>query len=80
MAFDSFSALIQMEGHGLYVWACYGVFFLFMILLGWLSRWERRQVISLQRQLQQESNHSAPGPDDAIGPGGGFQRIPTSRQ
>ncbi len=33
MAFDSFSALIVMEGHGPYVWACYAVFFVLMAVM-----------------------------------------------
>ncbi|WP_100639468.1 heme exporter protein CcmD [Marinobacter salexigens] len=33
MAFDSFSAFIAMEGHGPYVWACYAVFFVLMVVM-----------------------------------------------
>ncbi|WP_417500797.1 heme exporter protein CcmD [Marinobacter sp.] len=33
MAFDSFAAFVSMEGHGPYVWACYAVFFVLMIVL-----------------------------------------------
>lgn len=50
MAFDSLTAFIAMEGHGPYVWTCYGVFFL---LLGGLVYWslrQRRQVMAAQRR------------------------------
>ncbi|AZT84397.1 heme exporter protein CcmD [Marinobacter sp. NP-4(2019)] len=50
MAFDSLAAFIAMEGHGPYVWTCYGVF---VLLLGGLMVWsfrQRRQVIAAQRR------------------------------
>ncbi|MFL1466199.1 heme exporter protein CcmD [Marinobacter sp. DUT-3] len=50
MAFDSLTSFIAMEGHGSYVWTCYGVFFL---LLGGLVYWslrQRRQVMAAQRR------------------------------
>lgn len=50
MAFDSLTAFIAMEGHGPYVWTCYGVFFL---LLGGLAYWslrQRRRVLAAQQR------------------------------
>ncbi|MGM0767168.1 MAG: heme exporter protein CcmD [Pseudomonadota bacterium] len=50
MAFDSLTAFVVMEGHGPYVWTCYGVFF---VLLGALVYWslrQRRQVMAAQRR------------------------------
>lgn len=51
MAFDSFAAFIAMEGHGPYVWTCYGVF---VLLMGWLAVWSLRQRKAVARaQLRQ---------------------------
>lgn len=53
MAFDSLNAFLFMEGHGPYVWTCYGVFF---VLLGWLVFWsfqQRRRLKAQQRRLWQ---------------------------
>ncbi|MFT5691157.1 MAG: heme exporter protein D [Oceanicoccus sp.] len=33
MQFDSFSALIAMDGHGVYVWSVYGITFVILMLL-----------------------------------------------
>ncbi len=33
MQFDSFSALIAMDGHGVYVWSVYGISFVILFLL-----------------------------------------------
>lgn len=33
MAFDSLAAFVSMEGHGPYVWACYAVFLILMVML-----------------------------------------------
>ena len=59
MAFDSLSAFFVMEGHGHYVWTCYGVFFLLMAALvaGSLSR--RRFVIDTFRRAYQQQPASA---------------------
>lgn len=47
MAFESLSAFLWMEGHGPYVWWCYGVF---AVSLGALMAWSfRRHRITLQR-------------------------------
>ena len=50
MAFDSLAAFIVMEGHGPYVWTCYGVFFLLLAVLVYWSLHQRREVISAQRR------------------------------
>ncbi len=85
MAFDSFSALIAMEGHGPYVWTCYGAFFALLIALAWWSMRERRQVILSQQQRQQQAQRQeqAHQSDDLIEPrpgAAGFHRIHTTRQ
>ena len=79
MAFDSLSALIHMEGHGSYVWTCYGVFFLLLGLLAWWTVLERRQVVRAQR-FQQQLN-TARADDSGTWSRAGeasFQRIPSS--
>ncbi len=50
MAFDSLAAFIAMDGHGPYVWTCYGVFVLFLGGLVYWSLLQRRQVIAAQRR------------------------------
>ncbi|SFR49762.1 heme exporter protein D [Marinobacter daqiaonensis] len=78
MAFDSLNALIVMEGHGPYVWTCYGVFFLLLGVLVWWSLRERRQLVREQKQLQQQKTEASPL--QAGSTAGSFQRINTSRQ
>lgn len=62
MHFDSFAAVLSMEGHGPYVWAAYGVTFLVLLVLQRIgvSR-ERRimqQVESIQRRrAAREESH-----------------------
>ncbi|MFW5823887.1 MAG: heme exporter protein CcmD [Marinobacter sp.] len=78
MAFDSLSAFIHMEGHGPYVWTCYGVFFLLMALIAWFSWRERRQVV---RQQRHERVLASSGRMQGTKPSGGgsFQRIPSTQ-
>ncbi|MBZ2168336.1 heme exporter protein CcmD [Marinobacter sp. F4216] len=55
MAFDSLTALIHMEGHGPYVWTCYGVFLLVMVSLVVLSVRKHNTVIqSCRRSYESE--------------------------
>ncbi|TBW59411.1 heme exporter protein CcmD [Marinobacter halodurans] len=49
MAFDSLHDFWTMNGHGPYVWTCYGVFFLGMAALVVGSLIQRRRVIERQR-------------------------------
>ncbi|MDX1458300.1 MAG: heme exporter protein CcmD [Marinobacter sp.] len=51
MAFDSFSAFLAMEGHGPYVWTCYGAFVLILTGLVMWSRGRRKAVIREQHRL-----------------------------
>ena len=50
MAFDSFSAFIAMEGHGPYVWACYAVFFVLMVMMMIWSLRSRKTIIESCRR------------------------------
>lgn len=80
MAFESFSAFITMDGHGPYVWTCYGVFFALFILLAWLSVAERRRVIRQQRFQQQLQSTRKDDSSAFLASGqAGFQRIQSSQ-
>lgn len=66
MAFDSFSAFLVMEGHGPYVWSCYGVFFVLMIAMMVWSVFRRKAAIESCRrgyefQAGRSEQHAAPG-------------------
>lgn len=50
MAFESFSAFVAMEGHGPYVWVCYGVFFALMTFLVVWSLHSRKAMIDACRR------------------------------
>lgn len=58
MAFDSLSAFLAMEGHGPYVWACYGVFLLLVAGLMLWSLRRHRSVIQDCRRAHQGSDGS----------------------
>lgn len=63
MYFDSFSALIEMDGHGRYVWMAYGIFVLVLAFNLWLafsSRAEaKKQVMRALRRAEQGAEQSA---------------------
>jgi heme exporter protein D len=79
MAFDSLSAFIVMEGHGPYVWTCYGVFFLLIAVIAWLSVRDRRQVVRSQQRDQSVASSATADTLRSDRTGGGFQRIPTTQ-
>lgn len=64
MAFDSLQAFWLMEGHGPYVWTCYGAFLAGLVGLALWSRHRRKVVIrEQQRQLardRQDQGESTP--------------------
>lgn len=81
MQFDSFQALMTMEGHGPYVWTCYAVFFVLMIALAVWSRRQRKALIRQQvRQhaLQQRQQGRAAA-EPAAAASGDFSPINQSR-
>jgi heme exporter protein D len=51
MKFDSWAELITMDGHGVYVWSAYGLFFLVFTLLIVLSASHHKRWLSQQRRL-----------------------------
>lgn len=63
MKFESWAELIYMQGHGVYVWSAYGLFFIAFALLILFSashhkRWLRQQRRLLKRQAQPVSSSS----------------------
>lgn len=81
MAFDSFGAFLAMEGHGPYVWACYGVFFLLMAVL-MISSYRRRAAV-LQSCRQHASGRTQraqkPDSDTASAAAASFARVDVSQ-
>ena len=63
MYFDSVQALLQMDGHGGFVWAAYSITVAVIVLLLLLPRWRRRQTL---RRLQGElrRRHSTPSAEE----------------
>lgn len=47
--FDSLQDLLQMSGHGPYVWACYGITFVVLVYLALRPVHRRRRFIRQQR-------------------------------
>lgn len=79
MAFDSFGALLWMEGHGPYVWVCYGVFFVLIVGLGFWSRRQRRQLVQRQRRQWQMTDRQPNQNGKAMENTGDFVPINQSR-
>ena len=52
MQFDSLAAALAMEGHGPYVWACYGVTFLVLLVLQRIGVRRDRQILRRVAELQ----------------------------
>lgn len=80
MQFDSFQALMTMEGHGPYVWTCYAVFFVLIIALAVWSLRQRKALV--RQQVRQEAlQKRQPGANDPAGAtaGGDFSPINQSR-
>lgn len=57
MYFDSLQALLQMEGHGPYVWSAYGITLITLIaLIVAPLRRKQRQLRDLRGQFRREGN------------------------
>lgn len=77
MAFDSFSAFIAMEGHGPYVWTCYGVFAVLLVgLMIWSSRHHQAVMASCKRRYQQQESSTSARPKQAAT----FARVEVSQE
>ncbi len=78
MAFDSLTAFIVMEGHGPYVWTCYGVFFLLLGALVYWSLLQRRRAVSAQRRdLARAAAGQSATPQTTVG--ASFNRVHESQ-
>ncbi len=63
MAFDSFSAFLVMEGHGPYVWVCYGVFVLLLAgMMFWSFRTHQDIYQICKRGYERQSTVDQPRP------------------
>lgn len=51
MRFDSLSAFIQMDGHGLYIWAAYGITLLVLTLNLWWPGKVRAGFIHTEKRI-----------------------------
>ncbi|MCL1481900.1 MAG: heme exporter protein CcmD [Marinobacter sp.] len=74
MAFDSFGAFLAMEGHGPYVWASYGVFFVLMAVL-MVGSYRRRNAV-LQKLPSARRFPLVAGAKTRFGHGGSGQLHP----
>lgn len=60
MAFDSLSAFLAMGGHGVYVWAAWGVTGLLLVGVVLHARAERRALLrDLRRRARRAQHHGA---------------------
>jgi len=64
MAFDSLSAFLAMGGHGVYVWASWGVTGLLLLGVVLHARAERRALLrGLRRRVRREQRQACPSAD-----------------
>ncbi len=58
MRFDSLDAFLHMDGHGLFIWAAYGITFIVLLLNLWWPLLVRTRIIrSGKAQAARQSNH-----------------------
>ncbi|AYF32730.1 heme exporter protein CcmD [Vreelandella alkaliphila] len=58
MAFSSFNEFFAMGGHGLYVWAAWGITALLMLVIVWHARLERSQLLKgVKRRVRRQNAH-----------------------
>ena len=60
MFFDSFSDFLAMGRHGLYVWLCYGIFFVVLVANILAPVMKRKKLIQQQSRLQRREKNNAP--------------------
>jgi len=68
MYFDSFRALVEMGGHGLYVWSAYAISLVVIVLLVIAPYRRRRRLLAAIRSGQQREAAAAArrGPQAAV--------------
>ncbi|WP_083001421.1 heme exporter protein CcmD [Halomonas sp. GT] len=71
MAFSSLNEFFAMGGHGLYVWAAWGITALLMLVIVWHARQERSQLLKgVKRRVRRQKAH----PQSAQAPVNSAQR------
>jgi len=60
MFFDSFSDFLAMGRHGLYVWLCYGIFFVVLVANILAPVMKRKKLIQQQSRLHRREKNNAP--------------------
>ena len=62
MRFDSLEAFLHMDGHGLFIWAAYGITFIVLVANFWWPTLVRSRIIraskaqALRQRAHQEGN------------------------
>ncbi len=60
MYFDSFAAFLDMGGHGFYVWTCYALTLLLLMLNVLLPLFKKKHILNEQRRrLRREHSQKA---------------------
>ena len=59
--FEDFNAFLWMDGHGPYVWACYGLTFAALVFLALEPKLQRSRFIKHQKALAKRQAHQAVG-------------------
>lgn len=49
--FDNLQAFFWMDGHGPYVWGCYGIMFVLMVTMALEPIWKRKKFIRQQQGI-----------------------------
>lgn len=81
MAFDSFSAFIEMGGHGPYVWASYGMFFVLLSAVMIWSVQRQKAVVEACRRLHESRGAEIPDNNSGKNPraSASFTRVNVSK-
>jgi len=51
MYFESLDELLNMAGHGFYVWSCYGLFVALLGINVWHARWQHLKALKQVKAL-----------------------------
>lgn len=66
--FESLQAFMHMEGHGVFVWACYGAFSVVMVLLVLMPVMARKKFAEqVQSKVKRQQAQQSEGADYAPG-------------
>lgn len=59
--FESINDFLMMDGHGIYVWACYAITMLALVVLAWLPSTKKRELITQLQRQERINNQPAEG-------------------